>query len=405
MPQPDASAPCHEWQIAASPLRHGEERVEGGPILEEVPGEAGTALFVLYRELMLLLEHPQLARESGWREALRQASGGTEPENANVAELCLRHARWARENGHRATELALTQAAALFSPANPSLAVDVARLARDLGDYPRAESWYGAAVRLARRARAWEPYVTAYIGLANLYLQIGNLPAVRALARRAVRTTDRYRLDRAYAGQAYHALFITASEAGDSKEAHDLALRAFTCYGRDHARLLPLAHDVAYFWLSQGQFGRALTVIEAVLPHALPSDDMAIGFATAARAAAGLGNRVKYQEYVGRAVAELKTCLSTARAAEVLLTLARAAATLGDSENVKDFAARAHALAVRHGLAQLRLQAEAELGSTGLDAVHEVRRPETLASRKTADQLASALVKVFAVGITLALVG
>lgn len=411
--------------LAAPPLLRGEEHVEGGEILGELPTSTGLVLWRSLRDVMLWATEPDRRGEAfdpdfgsgvqGTVAALGLPAeisaaitilGGLQgAPNAvsedEVARACLAVAAWAKEGRNRATELAFTQAAALLRPVDAALAHRVARLARDRSEYPRAETWYRRAIHLSRRTD-WDVYTLAYIGLANLYISVGNYPAARELSNLALRTSLRHGL-KAYAGMAAHALFIIAAEAGSAREATDFAQLAFRHYGPSHPRTVPLAHDVAAFWLNQGFFARALPVLEALLPHVIDPDDRAIGWANAARAAAGVQARPQYAEYRRAALRELQHCNSEARAGDVLLALARAGASIGEVDQAREAVGRVVEIASRRGLAQLRLQAESLRASIASETIAKRTLPaESTPARQSATRLAEQLISALESGVSVA---
>ena len=401
--------------LAAPPLLRGEEHVEGGEILHELPMSTGLLLWRALRDVMLWVAEPD-RRSEAFDPILGRGLPGTVgtlglpielsaaitilnglnaapiaiPED-EVAQACLALAGWAREARHRATELAYTQAAALLRPRDPALAHRVARLARDRSEYPRAETWYRKAIQLARRSD-WDEYTLAYIGLANLYISVGNYPAARELSNLALRTSLRRGL-KPYAGMAAHALFIIAAEGGNSREATDYAQLAFRHYGTGHPRTVPLAQDVATFWLNQGFFSRALPVLEALLPHVLDPDVRVIGLANAARAAAGVKARPQYAQYRQGALRELQQCNSDVRTADVLLAIAQAGALIGEVDHAEKAVVRVIEIASQRNLAQLLLQAESLRASIASDTANKrTLAAESIPTRQSATRLAEQLI-------------
>lgn len=392
--------------LAAPPLLRATEHIEGAPLLLELPSPVGLLLWGLYRNLSrwltaagLSAAHPTAAwglgspaEIAGAVETLSQIESNPERiPREDVAEACLCVASWAKDNRFLATCLAFTQCAALVRARDALLAYRVGRMARDLSQYPRAESWLRAAVKLAR-GQDWETYARAYIALANLYIDVGNYPAARVLANRALRVGARHNIP-GLAGMAYHALFIMAAQSGAAKDAHDLAQAAFTHYGPEHSRIPALAHDLACFWSDWGQFGRALPVFQAVEPYFPNPDDHVVVTANRARAAAAVGNRAEYEFAWIEAINTLPECVNAPRIADALLTLARSAASMSDFPSAEEFAQRAHDLATAHGLSQLQLQAE-----SAVEAVRSERQiissapSEPPSARETGNRLAGALV-------------
>ena len=208
-----------------------------------------------------------------------------------LVHACRAIARWGERRGFTAVQLAFTQAAARLAPDHPRLAYAVGRLARDRGEYARAESWLRSAIRLAR-GTDWHTYALAYLSLGTLYQQLGNLPAARAVTLRGYRTTVRRRV-RALQGVALHNLFAVASgEMLDFRRAHEYALAAFRRYGRDHPRFPALVHDVGCFWMLQRLLShRALRVPDRCCRASPEPEDRAAGARQLGPAAAGRHRR------------------------------------------------------------------------------------------------------------------
>ena len=400
--------------LAAPPLLRGEAHVEAIEVLLELPDAVGLRLWQHIRFVTQWILHPELragmkrdqetdlTREGvpglpavlsgafAILDALRTApDAGSEEE---VARACQMIATWAKGESWQATSLAFRQAAALLSSTDPRLACEVGREARDCGDTARAESWFRKAIRLAR-GKDWETYTLAYLVLAGLYMRTGNYPAAKALAMRGLKTSLRRRV-KSYTGFAYHDLFVIAAETGRVKEANELAALAFETYGRTHGRIPALAHDVACFWLNQGQFARALTVFSALSSSFVEPADRALIAANTARAAAGLADGKTYERKGREAIRALNRPVSKARAGEVYLALAKGAGLAGNMLDAEKWARHAHRIASENGLAQLRMQAEAELDAARAESrLDRAGAVESLNVKDRAEQLANEFVQ------------
>jgi hypothetical protein len=164
------------------------------------------------------------------------------------------------------TELAFRQAAALARPDEPVLSLAVARLARDLSQHLRAETWFRRSIKLARSQKNWTPYIRAYLGLGAMYGRLGNGPAARAVTERALRAARRWRM-RQLAGEAHHDLFHLMVDAGDLRHAYDHAKHAELNYRGASINLLArLAGDIATLWVKMGAGQRARPILESVIP-------------------------------------------------------------------------------------------------------------------------------------------
>ena len=124
-----------------------------------------------------------------------------------------------------------------------------------------------------------------------------------------------------------------------------------------------LAHDVAYFWLENGHFARALPVFEAVLPHIARSADRVRVLADVARAAAGAAREEVFTAAWEEAMREVERPDAEEGAAQALLDLAHGAAMLRSWGKAERAATRALAAAAERNESRVRLEAEAVLDS------------------------------------------
>lgn len=88
-----------------------------------------------------------------------------------------------------------------------------------------------------------------------------------------------------------------------------------------------------------------------------------MGLANTARAAAGAGDRGRFERYRVQAECALATCEEQPAVAEGWLALARGAVLAGEPGRAQAAAARAREIAVGLRLAQLRLEADAVMES------------------------------------------
>jgi tetratricopeptide (TPR) repeat protein len=373
--------------LAAPPLLSESEPFEGAALLREHPGALGAVLWKSLRDVSAwtaatVQERPALfpATAADIRAA-EVAGAGAEPElwgpllvverllaqatdvdHRRLVHACRAIARWGERRGFSAVQLAFTQAAARLAPEHAQLAYAVGRLARDRGEYARAESWLRSAIRLARGSD-WHTYALAYLSLGTLYQQLGNLPAARTLNLRGYRTSVRRRV-RVLQGPALHNLFMIASEMLDFGRAQQYALAAFRRYGGEHPRMPMLVHDVGCVWMHQGRFAQARDVFQLVLPRFSEPADRLLPLGTLARAAAASDCHAEYESSYDEAVRLLRQDVATPeRAAQVWLNLARAAATAGEYERAEPAARQALELATALRLGQIRMEVEALLHS------------------------------------------
>lgn len=343
-------------------------------------GPEGLLLCAALRDVMLWLEHPRGERGSlfapGPREGADQlalpaavdapfavlhrlSADAAGIDEAEIEGACRAIAEWAGELGAPATRLAFLQSAAIAAPANAALACDVGRIARDLGDHARGESWFRHAVRIARN-RDWTSYVWGYVGLGVLYIRTGNLPAARAVMMRALRASRRHRL-RPLAGVAHHHLFHLTTEAGRIGEAYEHAWQALRAYGPEHESLPALASDVGRFWIHLGEFSRALPLFVAAAPAIHLVNFRAIAIANAARAAAGLGDEARYNAFRSDALELISQARGRTRLEDAYEALAYADLGMKCWERAETTATAAIRLATSAGTAEIRLNAESLL--------------------------------------------
>jgi tetratricopeptide (TPR) repeat protein len=370
------------WHIPP-PLLHGAAPLEGGELLGELPPHLAVLLWQVYRDVLLWSRTPAQERGAlfpGGAAAGREAALGgpglprevagavgeltqvlaapAEVRPETVARACRTLARWAEEEALFATAVAFATTASLSAPADPEAAHEAGRLARLLGDHARSEVWYRRAVGIARRARDWRLYSRSFRGLGNLYLHRGNLPGARRLQIRALRGARRGGM-RAEQAQALHDLFCIEVATGNYTDADRFAALAVEAYGRRNARLPALANDVAYSWMEQGHFARALPVLESVLPLLEKPSERVLVKANIARAAAGTGDL----HYFRRTTADVLETIDRGPhddvEARALLEIALGASLLGEWSLALDAAERTMSVASRRAEAKIRLMGEA----------------------------------------------
>jgi len=379
---PPVRRTTRRWRTPPA-ITHGGEAFEGVAVLEELRGPLGVLLWQAVRDVYLWGSLPPEERgelfvpgaDSSLLGLLREAEvevqletplmglvrlvgapGSAQPEA--VSRACQHIAAWADAEGHSATSIAFAQAAAAALPGDASTAFAVGRTARRRAEYARAETWFRRAIALARQSGDWTSYALAFSGLGNLYVQRGNYPAARRFHVRALRAARRHSL-RQIQGSALHDLFVISAAGGSSGEAERMARGAFEAYGAEHPRLSILAHDIAYFWMEQGHFAPALVVFDALLPHLRRHEDRMVGLANIVRAAAGVGDRRRFEDSWDEVWDGLARNDHTENAAQVLVELAQGGVQLGEYERADRAADRAARIARERGEAKVLLAAEA----------------------------------------------
>src|SRR5829696_4699724 len=314
--------PRRRWRWHVPPaLVHGNESLEGSELLEEFSGAAGVVLWQSMRDATLWAgarepeDRAGLFHPGAHEQRLRQieqagldaaidaplralAAISRDPVAAreeDILSACRDIANWAAAQEKYGTAIALAQAGALAAPTNAAAGFRVGQLARRKAEYARAESWFRRVIGLGRQAKDWASYADAFLGLGNLYLQRGNVPAARRFHIRGLRAARRHGM-RDIQGRALHDLFVIAVDASTPAEALAYARASFKAYGPTHPRLPVLAHDLAYFWMQRGRFGPALSVFQGLLPHIVEPWERMQTVADIGRAAGGAGNRAVFDE-------------------------------------------------------------------------------------------------------------
>ena len=399
------------------PLTRGSESLEGMEILREIGGELGVLLWQAYRNVMFWAsvdrgERASLFAESAGerrRQALSDARVPAEvlPALQAVAEMlgspdeaagealaraCTGIGTWSEAEGHLNTALAFTQAAAVASPRDPRLALAVGQLARRRGELPRAETWFRHTIMVGRQTGDWESYSRAYIALGNMLVRRGNFPAAHRMHIKALRASRRKGLPQIQ-GMALHDLFVIATETNRAEQAEEYARQAFRAYGPEHEALPVLAHDVAYFWMEQGYFDRALDVFQALDAHVSEPHVRLVLLASMARAAAGTGDRELFRKSWTQVARFSRDPDVQAIVPACMLELALGAANLGEWDRAEQAGEEALELAQRRGHGKVAFRAESLLDSIRADRSAEAQVAARTPSAKVAT-LATDFVRV-----------
>ena len=317
---------------------------------------------------------------------------GDDPGAGELSWACICVADWALGRGARRAALAFAEAAAHAAAEHPRYAWISGRMMRTHGDPRRAERWLRRALRLSTAQRDWETQARALTSLGNLCVETGRYPDARDFHLRALRIARRQHL-REQEGMALHDLFVIATEEGNRAEAERHARGALEAYRHETARVARLAHDVAYWWMDQGYYARALQVFTALRERfARPDDELRV-VGNIARAAGGCGDRAAFEAAFEDARRLRARLVSRATLATALLELAYGAVALGEWDRASVLAGDAAEAARERGEGTVLKRADELLRAVrepapGLAAVAE-RRESTAAP---ADRLAAALV-------------
>jgi hypothetical protein len=338
-------------------------------------------------------EPPLLAALAALAAALRR--GQTTPEG--VAWACLCVAEWALGRGAVATALAFAQAAALARPESARLGWLAGRTLRNHGRMREAEWWLRRSVRVAVWTRDREMIARGLTALGNLCLEQGAYGSARNLHTRALRVAVRHGL-REPEAMALHDLFVIACIMGPPGLADTLSRRAFQAYGPGHPSLPALAFDVAFHWMDQGFFSRALAVLHALLPHFGEPDRRFQVLTSIARAAGASEERPLFAASSAGAWSLLEEPGYLAPAAAGLLDVGRGAAGLHDWPHAQKALSHALQLATERGEDDIRLQAESAMEAARRGEVSEIpaRPAGAVRSGRPADSFADELVRSLA---------
>lgn len=314
-------------------------------------------------------------------------------DEAEVSAACNAAGDWARASGALYCELAFRQAAALAQPRDVALALAVARLARDLNQMRRAETWFRRTIKAARLGKQWELYIRAYLGLGTMYNRLGNGPAAKAVMERALNAARRQRL-RQLAGEAHHDLFHVWVGLRDLRRAYEHASSARSCYADAHQHLVRLAADLGILSIKVGTPGRAIPLLQLVIPQIPDPNIGAMLLAQLTRAAAELQNRPLY-EAVRRDFYSASDIRDPWHKAECHAILASADLAMLERERAREEAMMAAKFAEQVSATEIKQYAETIIAliasaddGTGL---RTTALPETPGVARFADRLADEL--------------
>ncbi|HYW12459.1 MAG TPA: tetratricopeptide repeat protein [Longimicrobium sp.] len=390
------------WRVPPA-LKRGDEIFEGLGVLDELTGERGLVLWQSLRDALLwadaqedergalfaedaervrmasiLAAQPSPELEEPLGVMARMLAEPTQISEEMVALACRRVSQWADDEGLLTTALAFAQAAATVTPGDPSAAFAVGKLARRRAQHARAETWFRRTIALSRQIGDWSTYALAFMGLGNLYWNRGNFPAARRFLLRAVRAAQRNSLH-VIEGGAKQDLFGLEVDAGRVEEAHRYARAAYEAYGAHSPLLVRLASDVAYWWITQGYFGRALPVLHSLLPHLPQPSDRLMVFGNIARASGAMGDREAFRGAWDECFDLLhNNAAADERAAQGLLDLAHGAASLSLWDKAEMAARAAQDVGSRRSEGKIRLSADA--------LIESVRHHRSVETYKAANQ-------------------
>jgi hypothetical protein len=178
-----------------------------------------------------------------------------------------------------------------------------------------------------------------------------------------------------------HDLFVATAYLGDLDSAENYARGALEIYCPGHARLLPLAHDVAVLWLKRGQFDRAFPVLLELLDHFTGGKERLLIVGSAGWAAARCGEEAQFHRLSSEALDLVERSTGGEAVPRVLYELGLGAWSLGRWEFAEDLLGRAEMVARLHGEADIQVEAETALLSVRM---RQSATPAGAASERTA---------------------
>lgn len=229
--------------------------------------------------------------------AMRSAPERVTPELLSAA--CRRVYRWADRRSFTKVAILFAEAAARVEPSTARIANDAGRAARLARQLHRADVWYDRGARLAGRggSRHRRDLIRALLGRANLLREQGLYDEARPLLERAARLSASTRRHRV-AAETQHDLLALAVEAGTYEESEHHMIEALRHYPIHHPAVPRLVHDWSFLLVRLGLYREALPLLEAVLPQFRSLEGQMGAWGTLGLAAAGAGNRERYDKAV-----------------------------------------------------------------------------------------------------------
>lgn len=238
------------------------------------------------------------------------------PETLSTA--CSRISRWGTRQSFTRVALLFAEASARIEPATSSNAREAGRAARLAAMLDRADIWYDCAIRLAGRSgnRCRRDLIRALLGRGNLLREQGQYDEARPLLNRAARLSASTRRHRV-AAETQHDLLALAVEAGTYHESESHMLEALRHYPIHHPAVPRLVHDWSFLLVHLGRYGEGVQLLETVLPHFRSPEGKMGAWGTLGLAAAGAGERERYDqalEHVQRIVSRTQEFAAAAHA-------------------------------------------------------------------------------------------
>lgn len=295
----------------------------------------------------------------------------SDPDRATAEVLgaaCRRVSRWAHRHSLTHVALLFAEASVRVAPSTAANANLAGRMARIAGCSDRAESWFDYSIRVAGRDgnRNRREMIRALLGKGTILREHGRFGEAKPILERAARlcaATRRHRV----AAETQHDLLALAVETGTYADSEQHMLEALRHYPIHHPAVPRLVHDWSFLLVRLGLYHAALPMLEAVLPQFKSLDGQMGAWGTLGLAAAGAGNRKRYDtavEHVQKLVSRTQEFAAAAHA-----NLAQGARFWGEWDLGRTLAVRAIEIA------QLRREADVERGAREFLAGIEAHQP------------------------------
>jgi len=296
-------------------------------ILREVPGVLGAVLWQDLRHLRSwddarpyksgkvvipdrrgMMFHPRRAR---WAEELRRDAALETPALAEaletfrgftnlpltvnesaVASACDVVAQWATENGHGDTAIHFSEAAAVIDRSSARRARMAGKLAREAGDFPRAEVWFQRGIGLAQKQANWAEYTRAHLGLGIMYMRTGQ----ESRAKKHFNSGSTVAMREGHewlAAEAQHDLFHFMTVRGRYVDGEIHARRALSWYPKHNERFPYFIADVAFLFVCKRHYTAAAQLLREFAQKIKPPNSV-LGLSLLVRALASAGKRGEF---------------------------------------------------------------------------------------------------------------
>jgi len=381
-------------------------------VAEEAGGQVGLLLWLRVRDVALWAatppeerrglfravspEHEEWERDAAGVEALAPAIRTLAalvryPElltGTDAAAACSAISAWATATGKPEAALHFAEAAALADPLNARLCAEagtacvVAASSTSSATAPqsaaadaasreadrRAQIWFDRGIKVGRWTRQWEWYIRCRIRAGMQAYELGEYRrAMRSY--RGARSTAIWRGFPDLAGKAHHAMMLIECAVGTYERAEANLNAALASYPVRYQRLPHLAHDAAYMFVCWGAFHAAMELLETVYPLIDKATERVAVMGTLARAAAGIGNRTRYQDAVADVL--LYAALSDVNAAAALVLAAEGALEFSDWRRSAELASYGLRIAERRREREPQLRAKIVLERAAAQKIPE----------------------------------